>query len=92
MMMDKKGDVPLTVLVIGVFAVCILALISFIYVSYKVNKSFVGIEIMENATAQIEEGQLNHIYLYKKVTKLSPEWGFDWFKERIIFSVEYNPR
>lgn len=91
MMKDKKGDIPLTVLIIGVFAVCTLAILSFIYISYQLNKSFVGIEIMEEANAQIEENQLDHIYLYKKVTKLSPEWGFEWFKERIVFSVEYNP-
>ena len=46
---------------------------------------------MEKANIQIESHNLNHIYLYKKVTQLSPEWGFDWLKEKIIFSVEYNP-
>ncbi len=89
-MNNKKGDIPLTVLIIGVFAVCILAVFSFIYVSYKINKSFVGIEIMEKANAQIEENQLDHVYLYKKITKFSLDWG-NWLKERIIFSVEYNP-
>jgi len=90
-MKNKRGDIPLTVLIIGVFAVCTLAILSFIYISYQMNKAFVGIEIMEKANAQIEENQADHLYLYKKVTKLSPEWGFDWFKERIVFSVEYNP-
>jgi hypothetical protein len=88
---NKRGDLPLTVLVIGVFAVCILAIISFIYSSFLLHKSFVGIDIMEKANIQIESHNLNHVYLYKKVTKFSPEWGFDWFKEKIIFSVEYNP-
>ena len=59
--------------------------------SFRIQKSFVGIEIMEKANIQIEANNLGHIYLYKKITKLSPEWGPDWFKERIIFSVEYNP-
>ena len=88
---NKKGDLPLTVLVIGVFAVCTLAIISFIYSSFLLHKSFVGTDIMEKANIQIESHNLNHLYLYKKVTKLTPEWGFDWLKEKIIFSVEYNP-
>jgi hypothetical protein len=89
--MNKRGDIPLTILVIGVFAVCTLALISFIYSSYLINKAFVGVEIMEKANIQIESHSTDHLYLDKKVTVFSPEWGFDWFKDKIIFSVEYSP-
>lgn len=89
--MNKKGDLPVTVLIVGVFGVCILAILSFIYSSYVIHKSFIGVEIIEKANIQVESNNLDHVYLYKKVTKLSPEWGFDWFKEKIIFSVEYNP-
>jgi len=85
--MNKKGDLPLTVLIIGVFGVCTLAILSFIYSSFQIQKSFIGVEIMEKANIQIESNNLNHLYLDKKVTKL----GFNWFKEKIIFSVEYNP-
>lgn len=89
--MDKRADIPLTILIVGVFGVCILALLSFIYSSFLINKSFVGVEIMEKANIQMEGHSLDHLYLDKKVTELSPEWGLDWFKEKIIFSVEYNP-
>jgi hypothetical protein len=89
--MNRRGDLPVTILVIGVFAVCTLALLSFFYSSYLLHKSFVGIEMIEDANMQIESSNLGHFYVYKLVTKLSPEWGFDWFKERIVFSVEYNP-
>jgi hypothetical protein len=89
--MDKRGDLPVTILVIGVFAVCTLALLSFFYSSSQLNKSFVGVEIVENANTQIEAHNLGHFYAYKNATKLSPEWGFDWLKEKTIFSVEYNP-
>jgi N-acetylglutamate synthase-like GNAT family acetyltransferase len=88
--MDKKGDLPVTLLIIGVFAVCTLALLSFLYSSYQMHKSFVGVEIVEKANLQIEAQNLEHLYLDKKVNKFSPEWGFDWFKEKIVFSVEYN--
>ncbi|MCX6750366.1 MAG: hypothetical protein NTZ83_02830 [Candidatus Pacearchaeota archaeon] len=88
---NKKGDLPVTILVIGVFGVCTLALLTFVYSSFQIHKSLIGVEIMEKANVQIESHNLNHIYLYKKVTKLAPEWGFHWLKDKIIFSVEYNP-
>jgi hypothetical protein len=88
---NKRGDLPVTVLVIGVFVVCILAVFSFVYSSVKIQKSFIGVEIMEKANIQIESQDLDHIYLYKTVKKISPEWGFNWLKDKIIFSVEYNP-
>jgi hypothetical protein len=91
MKVDKRGDLPLTILVIGVFAVCTLAIFSFIYSSHQINASFIGVEIIEKANIQIESHNLDHIYLNKKATKFSPEWGFNWFKEVIVFSVEYNP-
>jgi hypothetical protein len=89
--MNKRGDIPLTILIIGVFGVCTLALISFFYSSYLINKAFVGVEIMEKANIQMESHSTDNIYLYKKVTVFSPEWGFNWFKDKIIFSVEYSP-
>ncbi|HOF43907.1 MAG TPA: hypothetical protein PLE51_00415 [Candidatus Pacearchaeota archaeon] len=89
---DKKGDIPVTVLIIGVFGVCILAMVTFIASSYRINISLIGVEIMEKANIQIESDNPSHLFLYKKVTKFSPEWGFNWFKEKVIFSVEYNPR
>jgi hypothetical protein len=88
---DKRGDLPVAILIIGVFGVCILAIFSFMYSSFKIHQSFIGVEIMEKANVQIESQDLNHFYLEKKVTQFSPEWGLDWLKEKVIFSVEYNP-
>lgn len=89
--MNKRGDLPVTILVIGVFGVCTLAILSFVYSSFLLHKSLIGVEIIEKANVQIESRNLNHFYAEKKVTKISPEWGFDWLKEQVIFSVEYNP-
>jgi hypothetical protein len=89
--MNKKGDLPVTILIIGVFGVCTLALLSFLYATSQINKSFVGVEIMEKANIQIESNNLDHLYLYEKGTRFSLEWGLNWLKEVIIFSVEYNP-
>ena len=93
--MNKKADLPVTILVIGVFAVCTLALLSFFYSSHQLHKSFVGIEMVENANIQIETNSLNHFYAEKKINVFSPglggEEGIHLFKEKLIFSVEYNP-
>lgn len=92
--MNKKGDLPVTILVIGVLIVCTLALISFLHSSSKVGKAFHGINLVEEANTRIETGNLDTLYLEKKVNKFSPgfeDGDFSLFKEKIIFSVEYNP-
>ncbi len=52
---NKKGDIPVTILVIGVFAVCSLALLTFFISDFKITNSFVGLEVMEKMNAQIDE-------------------------------------
>lgn len=91
--MDKRGDLPVTILVIGVFAVCTLAMLSFFYSSYQLHKSFVGVESVENASIQIESNSLNHFYDEKRADVFSPglDGGIHLFKDRLIFSIEYNP-
>jgi len=42
-MKNKKGDVPITILVIGIFALCSLALFTFFIADIKTSNSFVGI-------------------------------------------------
>lgn len=91
-MKNKRGDLPVTILVIGVFAVCTLALFSFMFISHQINKSFVGVELMEKANLEIEQNSL--AYYYDEETKTIPvsfKEGIEFFKEKIIFSVEYNP-
>jgi len=39
-MKNKKGDIPVTILVLGVLAVCILAIFSFYFSFLKVQKNF----------------------------------------------------
>lgn len=90
-MKNKRGDLPVTILVIGVFAVCTLALFSFMYISGKVNKSFTGVELMEKANSEIEQNSLQHHYIEEKANKFSLNMDFDFLKERLVFSVEYNP-
>ena len=88
---NRRGDVPITILVLGVFVVCTLALISFIGSDRNSEKAFIGVEIMEEANINIEKYNLQHYYNEEKVRKIVPKWGFNWVEERVIFSVEYNP-
>lgn len=90
-MKNKHGDLPVTILVIGVFAVCSLALLSFFYSNLKVQNSFVGIDSMEKMNLQIETYLFNGwdadgLYLEKNVTT----GLFLWKKEKTVFSVKYS--
>jgi len=53
--MDKKGDLPITILTIGVFAVCGLALLSFFSSSIQIKNSFTSLGFMEQINFQIEQ-------------------------------------
>ena len=63
--MNKKGDIPVTILVFGVFAICTLAILSFHFSNKKENISGVGLIEGVNAIAE-------KIRFYQEVN-LSPE-------------------
>ncbi len=52
---NKRGDIPITVLVIGVLLICVTALLSFFSSSISVRNNFVGIGLIEAMNSQIEE-------------------------------------
>jgi len=102
MKMNKKADIPITILVIGVFVICTLALITFFASSVKEKNSFIGVKLMQRINYQIEDYFLHRdlsnldvktnsqgqkaLYQEKKDTE-----GFLWWeKEVVLFSVEYN--
>jgi hypothetical protein len=55
--MNKRGDVPITILVIGVFAICVLTIFSFMFVANKVGNNFSGVGLIESVYATKEEVQ-----------------------------------
>jgi asparagine N-glycosylation enzyme membrane subunit Stt3 len=89
--MNKKGDIPLTVLVVGIVLVCCIAIFSFIFSTIKARNTFVGIGTIEDMNAQLEQRTFssespNGLYLEKKATS-----GFlFWKKEITVFSIEYK--
>jgi len=52
---NKRGDIPVTILVIGVVAICGLAIFSFIDSADKIQESFVGPGLIENILEIKEE-------------------------------------
>ncbi len=55
---NKRADVPVMVLVIGVIALCILAILSFISVGSK--EDYLGVELIEEIHSDVEK-----FYFYK---------------------------
>ena len=89
MKMNRRGDIPVTVLVIAVVFLCGLALISFFNANLKMKNSFVGVNVMKEINSRIEQNvfegkNIIGIYNEKKVTR--------WVRlrriEKVIFSAE----
>ena len=54
-MKNKRGEIPITILVLGIFAICALALISFVVSDYKFFKSSFDISLIESVHADVEK-------------------------------------
>lgn len=52
---NKRGDIPITILTIGVVLVCAIALFSFFSSTVRMRSSFIGIGMVERLNSQIEE-------------------------------------
>ena len=52
---NKKADVPITILVIMVVAICILAILSFVNSRNRVQSSPLGIELIEEINSDVEK-------------------------------------
>lgn len=89
--MNRKGDIPITILVIGVVMVCGLALISFYISNLDTNNSFSSISLIEKASIQMEENNfynnVKEIYLEDIDSKLT----WTGFEKILMFSVKYVP-
>lgn len=52
---NKKGNISITILVIGVFAISSFAILSFIISDFDYGNSFVGVSVMQKINAGIDE-------------------------------------
>jgi hypothetical protein len=55
MQMSTKGDVPITILVIGVFAICVLTIFSFMLSSNRINNGMGCVGLQETVYSIQEE-------------------------------------
>jgi len=65
---NKKADIPITILVLGILAVCTLAIFSFVSSEKKISESFAGIGAIETLLSTEEQ-----IKFYEGVGKSSDE-------------------
>jgi hypothetical protein len=101
----KLGNVSITILVIGIFGICALALITFIVSGVHVREGFVGIGLMEKINYEIEEygvsgdwtklsfrvNSVGDRILYQERIEESSFLGTGINKkEKVVFSVEYK--
>ena len=54
---NKRGDIPITILVLGVVAICILAILSFYFSSFEMKKNF-DIQLIKEAKLAREKFDL----------------------------------
>ena len=78
--MNKKADLSITILVVGVIGICGLAILSFYTSEISVKKDFIGLEMIEKINSLAEE-----VKFYE-----NPEINEDPFKIMEIFSEEIS--
>jgi hypothetical protein len=86
---NRKADMPITILVFGVFAVCTLAVFSFFHSTLKFKDSFSEIDLVKEAVYKIHENSLEEYFDEKTENKFEFSLEKKGFMEKIVFSVEY---
>ena len=85
----KKGDLPITLLVIGVFAICAFALLTFFISDFKISNSFAGPNRMININSYADE------YMFyknagmsddklKSIFNITTEYERDYFTDKVV--------
>ena len=92
--MNKKGNLPIIILILGVLAVCSLALLSFYSSNLKVSNNFSGVKLIEKLSSQIETNlyqgkSVEGLKEFKEIKTFNFKDGF--LKKKTIVSVIYNP-
>lgn len=89
-MRNKRGDIPITILVIGVFVVCTLALLSFFVSSINLRNSFVGVDFTEETNKYIEKKQFDGEDLDKFSFGINKTKILPWTEDELSFSIKYE--
>ena len=101
---NKRGDVPITILVIGIFALCSLALFTFLISDIQTSNSFVGVSKLAELNLKINQYHFlnSNGVSFEKISEVTGilkdgdekyiylEKRDTWNKDRFIFSVNYT--
>ena len=93
-MKNNRGDIPITILTIGVFVVCTLALLSFFVSSINLRNSYVGVDKINEFNIDLEKsefyntGMINYQEINKTHVRL--DYLLNGFEDELLFSVEYE--
>lgn len=86
---NKKADIPITILVIMIVAICVLAILSFVGSETKVKSNYLGVELIEEINADVEK-----FYFYLNAGFLEDEAaekiGAEIVDNRLIIEKEKN--
>ena len=90
--MNKKGDITVTIFVIGVIALCFFALISFYISNLDISDNFSKIQLIEKISTKIEsgspsDGDIDGRNYYKESSSSSSMWFFG--DKKLLFEVMY---
>lgn len=92
-MKNNRGDIPITILVIGIVAVCSLAIFSFYISGDRFKGSFGSVQVIEKANSFSEEMQFyknmnkvpsNEMEIFKK------DWVMGSSLQNITFRIKDN--
>lgn len=83
--MNKRADIPITILVIGIVALCILTVVSSLYMKSQQDKSFIGIGLIETMLSIKEE-----VSFYKQNPEFTTPYGDKIYFENIEITVNEN--
>lgn len=77
---EKKADIPITILVLGVLIICVLAIVSFVISKNKNEKNLLGVEVIEAVNSDAEK-----FYFYRNLGFSNEEAA-----EKINATIEGN--
>lgn len=83
--MNKRADISIVVLVIGVIMICFLAIFSFVKVNRDINDNFLGIGLIETMNSIEEE-----FNFYDEKNEFSGDYGNVFEREGFFGKVKIN--
>jgi len=93
--MNKKGDITVTIFVIGVVALCFFALVSFYMSSLDTSNNFEQVQLIEKVNFRAEkggndfDGKINGTNYYKESSSSSS--FYFWQEKKLFFEIKYFP-